>query len=574
MNFFNLSTSVKFQYLFIYLIASIYLVLISLQGFDLCDEGWVLSAFQQIYQAPESVSYYFLYYLNALIGGIFYYFFENGGILSFRLLNAALILAIFYVLQKIFESYLTPFLFVITVMFSFLISDFGAIILDHNHLSAFLILSAVLFIFKSKTEVELYKIIFAGFLIGLSFFARLPNLTMMILIVLFLIDYFYFRNFNILLKKIMFFFGGVAISILCMLLLMKLLNHDDIYIKNVSENVWHGAVDPNHNHSIGLMFKSYFNHWFGMLKFALITFLIIGSFATINHFFKSKIFLLLSYFIVFIIFLYFEFADDLLNFSTLLLIPLICSIFIDYKNREILILNTAALLIFIFFPWGSDEGAYNMGVTSLFLLVLLSSFHVYRSIKNVSFNKYRPFITLFTIVVFTFIPIRIYRIYHTAYFDFGPRTEKIYKINHLLANTYTTKKKSLIMNDLLNVLAKEIKPNEVVYIHESMPMLHFLTKTKPYLDNSWPWIYGPENFNQRLLNKEKESGFRPTIIRQKCQPIGGAWTTFDKNYDDTILPLSFSYNAKRTLYFKQFLHRNKYQVTWENELFQILKIKK
>lgn len=573
MKFHNLTLSVNFQYFIIYLLAAFYLYLVSLQGFDLCDEGWVLSAFQQIFIAPESVAYNFLYYLNVLIGGIFYHFIDNSGIFAFRLLNASLILITFFVMQKIFKSFLTPKIFAITVLFSFLITDFGAIVLDHNYLTSLLNITAVYYIFTSNHKVLDYKIIIAGFLVGLSFFARLPNLTMMILVVLFFIDYHYFRNFNLLIKKMACFFGGIFIAILFMFFVIQLLNHDEIFINNVYENVLHGATDPNHNHSLSSMFKTYMHQGFGMIKFALITFFIIGVFASINHYLKNKLLLILSYFLIFAIVVYFGLVDDLLNFSTLLLIPLFYSFYKDYKNREMMILNTSALLIFIFLPWGSDGGAYNLGITCLFLLVLLSTYHFVKSLKDENFAKHKPVLIMFSVFLLSFVPLRTYRIYHTAYFDFGPRHEKIFSINHPLADTYTTQVKSKIMNDLLLVLSKEIKPNEVVYMHESLPMLHFLTYTQPYLDNSWPWIYGPENFNKRLIIKEKQSDFRPTIVRQKCQPIGGKWTNFDKKYNDTISSLNFSYNPYRTKYFEDFLKRNHYQVTWENELFQILKCK-
>jgi hypothetical protein len=73
------------------------------------------------------------------------------------------------------------------------------------------------------------------------------------------------------------------------------------------------------------------------------------------------------------------------------------------------------------------------------------------------------------------------------------------------------------------------------------------------------------------MKKENSNDFRPTVIRQKCQPIGGKWTVYDQTYNDTISDLNFSYNSYRTKYFEAFLKRNAYHVIWENDLYQILK---
>ena len=41
----------------------LYGLLVGFQGFDLCDEGWTMTAYQQIFICPQSVEYNFLYYV-------------------------------------------------------------------------------------------------------------------------------------------------------------------------------------------------------------------------------------------------------------------------------------------------------------------------------------------------------------------------------------------------------------------------------------------------------------------------------------------------------------------------------
>ena len=48
----------------------LYGLLVGFQGFDLCDEGWTMTAYQQIFICPQSVEYNFLYYVTLLVGGL------------------------------------------------------------------------------------------------------------------------------------------------------------------------------------------------------------------------------------------------------------------------------------------------------------------------------------------------------------------------------------------------------------------------------------------------------------------------------------------------------------------------
>lgn len=74
----------------------LYGLLVGFQGFDLCDEGWTMTAYQQIFICPQSVEYNFLYYVTLLVGGLWEKLFGWGGYLSFRLLTVLVILCIFY----------------------------------------------------------------------------------------------------------------------------------------------------------------------------------------------------------------------------------------------------------------------------------------------------------------------------------------------------------------------------------------------------------------------------------------------------------------------------------------------
>ncbi|MCT4630519.1 hypothetical protein, partial [Winogradskyella sp.] len=81
-------------------------ILLSFQGFDVCDDGFVLTFYQQIFQNPESVEYNFLYWFSGFVGGVWHQLYEDGGILWFRILAIVVNTATLYISYKILKSYM------------------------------------------------------------------------------------------------------------------------------------------------------------------------------------------------------------------------------------------------------------------------------------------------------------------------------------------------------------------------------------------------------------------------------------------------------------------------------------
>jgi len=430
----NSKTSFNKQYVYILSLSFISLFVLSLQGFDLCDEGFILTSFQQIFNSPENISYQFLYYLNGLVGGIFYQLNPNGGILFFRFLNILLIMSTLIVILKCLNDYLNPKILSFSIVFSILVSDFGTIVLHPNYLSAFLIICAVFLINNSIHFNSNFKAFLAGLFLGLSFFARLPNVSLLALSTLYLINYFFDRNFLRLIKLMASFFFGNIIIILIMLLIMNQIDHLSIYIKSIEENLLFGAIETNHNHSASIMFKNYFYHGLNVIKFLVKLLLIIAPIYFFINYFKNshREVKLLGLIVVFLLFNYLAYVDDLLNFSSLLIIPIVISLLFENKNKPIVCLNLSALIIYFFMPIGSDGGAYNTGITSMWLIIFVGCIHLFNfykllKLENVDYHIYKfkinlkLILSIFVCVLMSFLPLRLIRIYDTAYFDFGQR---------------------------------------------------------------------------------------------------------------------------------------------------------
>ena len=89
----------------------VYCLLIGLQGFDMCDEGWEMTAFQQIFNEPSTIVYQFLYYNTLLIGGLWNSIF--GGQVSyygFRILASLFISGTALMIFLILRRYVSKFI--------------------------------------------------------------------------------------------------------------------------------------------------------------------------------------------------------------------------------------------------------------------------------------------------------------------------------------------------------------------------------------------------------------------------------------------------------------------------------
>ena len=60
-------------------------------GFEILDSGFHLTAYDNFFDAADSVSYNFMYYLTNLIGGTIMQVFPNIGIVGYRIVGALFI---------------------------------------------------------------------------------------------------------------------------------------------------------------------------------------------------------------------------------------------------------------------------------------------------------------------------------------------------------------------------------------------------------------------------------------------------------------------------------------------------
>ena len=187
----------------------------SMYGFNMQDEGWVLTAYQNIFSHPQDVSYNFLYYNSMLVGGVWEYLFGEYGLVAFRVLRIIVevlkALIVYFLLRRycnkwiIFAGYFLLLMRSTNIVYPYY---------DHNQLTSLLSLLAIFLLMKGfeNKEKAIPFISAGGMVIGLNIFTRLPNITLLSLFVTIALFYFLSRDKRRSWQLVIAFVGGVSLG--------------------------------------------------------------------------------------------------------------------------------------------------------------------------------------------------------------------------------------------------------------------------------------------------------------------------------------------------------------------------
>ena len=564
-----MQTATKLDYkktLFLTLLLTfIYELILSFQGFDLCDEGDALTFYQQVFKCPSSVEFLFTRYLGGVAGGVWNTVFGFGGIFSFRILTALVLVLTIYFTASSLKKIIHPLMIPVAASMVLLMNNYGIMVFFHNHLTALLAAIAVYFLLRGLNNNRPWSIFTAAMFCGINIFSRIPNIALLALGFLLFIDYFYIKNKQALGRNILMSMAGLVTGIGIVLLIMLLFGHARLFVDTVFHNLLANGTSGDGPHNFRGLLNAYLNNYQHIFIY-LSVFVFAGAFFPfIYRYYKHKwqkgiVIILYS----FIIIAFSLFAFDCEKYYAVILFPLILSCYADRKNKSIILLNAASLIVMFCMPLGSDVGVLNMGYFSVWLPTFTAVAHVYRFIRfkmQKNDGSYRLFFIVFYVL---FCVYGLYVVSRNAYYDRGTRWEKRYRADNDKFTVFTSKDKAQAMDVLLSELGKYVHKGDYLFCFESLPMIHYLTETKPYIGIAWVWGYDSDNFIRHLKNSAQTIPL-PVVVRQKCQPMGGYWTV--PYISPPGNPLATK--EKTLIFFEKFLEDNHYAIAWENDLFQI-----
>lgn len=564
----------------------LYYIAIMFQGFDVCDEGFALSSYQQIFNAPESIEYNMLFWLTTVLGGIWYNIFPDGGIISFRILGAITLISTMLITLKLLKNYLKTIYILIGILMVMVSKGIGVVNFSYNTLSGFMSVIIMFFLFKALIKQKPLFILLAGVFTGMITFASLPAFTIFALFLT--IPFYLFINKqlarNLILKNTIAYSLGILVGFAFIFSMMKYLGHLEIYKKAICMITRH-SVASDSNHNLMALFKKYIIDYIGVIKvgtvFTLGTFTLILSKQYLKKKLPKTIWLIISFIFYAIL------IKGSPIFSTYFL-SIVGTSFYAFNKKEtsqVRLIAFGALITAIFFPLGTDPGIHSIGHASIWICLpfffsltskiekieirfLTDQNNYYNALNQKSIKK------AVHIYLLAFFCIKFYLITNGAYFDPGTRFNKTATIYSPLAkHIHTTPERASIINLALNKIYKITKPGDYLMVYDKMPILHYLTQTKPYVYNPWVWAYDSHNFEQQLRRAELEIKELPIVLVQKFETIFKFFEPvqnyLDESAEDTYLNRVHSHKALNA-----FLKRNQYEVIWENNYYCIYRSKK
>lgn len=564
---FNSFSDAKFNIIFVSLIFLTCLVR-CFHGIDMTDSGWVLSGYQQIFEHPSSVESMFYIYDTLLIGGMWEKCFGFLGIIGYKILSALfitiLVTIVYVLLRKIVNKWLILFCSIL------LITTNRYLVFHYDVASAFFSLIIVYFIYQALIAKKEWLILIAGILLGISVFVRFPNISLAGLILILIPFYVETKNIILTLRLLLFAVGGFIVGFIFNVLLLVMLGHMDSMVHMCSITFsFLSTSDSTHN--LPEMLHTYKTSYVHVFKsMCLLTFIPFVCYFIDRYEVKKwiKVSLLLLFNIIFLLIVCKSYSITIIHALCCLVFSLV---FIQRDNYDIntIYLVVLSFLIMAFFPIGSDGGIYNVGINCLFLSFPLAIGLVWNNIvrHNSLCNKLSQ-ITVVCILTLLLLSTA-YRSMHNSYRDTGSILKKTEKINNAgIYTVYTNPEKAAALDSLLAHVSPYIKPETELLAYPSIPMVNYLTHTKPYLNGAWIGILNLATFEQNLWQAEENKQL-PIVVIAKAPDINwyvpnAKWLSISDCED-----WHPSIKEKNEL-LSSFLLRHSYEIIYNNELFQVL----
>lgn len=576
-------------------IVFLYTFLMTFQGLDLSDEGLNAVFYRNIYTNPETVQYTFMFWLTGVIGGAFDYLFPTAGIWGLRVLGAITLTGTCLLSYRLLRPYLDKGALRLGLLFSLLVIANNIRIFHYNYLCMLLYMLCALFLFRGLTRNKPWLIFLAGTMVALEALARIPsivNLGLVLAIFYYgiLYNYSWTRQF----KLAFIFAGGFVAGLIAMVLFMKVTNQYDNYIGAVKLVMEMGSGGASSHYGIGKLLKQFFVLYGSAIKHGLVIALpVIGAAMICNLVsyrpaYRKPLIQLLTLAMIagFAWLIWTDVINHLMMVFLLTDLAMLGALFIftTEKNKELKVLALMGLYIILTYPLGSSDGIYTVGLYTLWIAlpVAVDYFAKWQRLDSqwamqgreeswrfsllLKPEQFRVIGLIGTLLIF-FALLR--QAYYYPFFDWNARTRMTAQVdNSYMRGVFTTKERATAINELLNESKKYIHAGDAVLIYHSVPLLHYMTNTKPYLRNSMPWLYEGSFFANELNTTAEKTGQLPVIIRQLIKTVDDAamWPDPPAKFDENWSKI----NEKRDQALDQFIQKYQYREVWTNKIFSIL----
>ena len=442
-------------------------------GFEMADSGFHLTAYENIFEAPDCVSYNFMYYLTNVVGGTIMKLLPWIGVFGFRVVGALFIDVSIVLIFLCLRNDIPVFHLLIGAIL-IVVSYFCPYSFCNGILSCFLYVCFLLFLYKGVHNNKVSFILLGGFLAGVNIFTRLPNVLAIGVVVIILFHHFIEeRRVKLDWRFSVFFLFGAVLGILSVLLMIVLLNHWHSFYDslNILISKANGSHPSDKNYTIFNLIWIQIYFYLSAIVFICVFF----TFFYVNDRIKSRkwhtvLVVLGSFAIFYYVYLNMNFGKGYEPLWGLCFIGCLITI---KKNHRLSLVSSLALFMLLVEILGSG-GGNNHGSLPALLAAPIAS---YALLNRQNF--------IFVLVACLALFLKVIKQGNFA--DVGPLTDKNYSINAKECQFIrTTQERAEVINQSLDYLRSYLNRGDTLLVFDCSPMMNYLTHTRPAGGQTWP----------------------------------------------------------------------------------------
>lgn len=376
------------------------------------------------------------------------------------------------------------------------------------------------------------------------------------------------------------FLGGAALGLALGLTLMGALGHLDLFVASVRTYLGlslASSTDPSFTHGLPGLFWLFLKDHFYAICLAEGAVVLVGLIAFATARVRANLvryLLILAMSILFARLLYSRDAWKWVYPGLLYLALALPLLGIAKVTAEYRLLASIALVVLVVAPLGSDNGIRNAifgmwlaGPLALLSLLKASPITLSGSIDGrsltirVSGDQIR---VAGLLLCSTTVVLSLYTAWVYAYRDTARRLDMRYGVDHpMLRGVYTTERRAQAVGELLQQMATYVRPGDLLLAAGAIPLVHFVTETRPYAYNSWPELYVPSMFDAALKRALREQPYLPVVVRATVRTTDFEWPVAQSAAAASGQP------SERRITVERFLDEQGYHKAWENGSFEI-----
>lgn len=569
-------------------------------GFELCDSGFYLTFYDNIFSHPEAVQYNFMYYMNGLLGWLLLRL-SGGSLIGIRIAGALVNVGVAWMAWSLLKGRSRFFPMLCAVVLTGVCSWECTLTFNYDLATMLLASVSMLLLVKgidsarvvpegrSATGDRKFLFLVSGVVCGMNAFSRLPNfidILFVLVIPLSSISQPFSRG-NVRQMGVWLsgWFSGVAVVILFALAA----GHWEALVSSAASMFQAGGSERGESiHSLRHLLSSNVHIWTPIIvKAVIFGFVVSGAVYCIRRrvFGNATARLILGCMglVVVGVILYCVAMDSMYDAAVWLEDARVwlfavavggaaTALLLKGKGyRRLRLTALCGMFMVVLLPAGSDGAVYGPGPLVLGFLLPASLCSV-RDYAGARIGKGVVVAVTVALVAAYCIKLRD----GVAYFDAWPVAEmnspvKVPKAEGLL----TKPENARLYEDVFAELRRHVNPGDTLMVYGSGPMVNYLTGTLPALGCSWPEQFTPSQLRWWLDNSAPPR----YVMMLKFQTLGRlntcspdrfvAGSSFDDDCNE-LKPYVY-HTPEKSAVVSDFLHKNCYDLITDHPWFLLYK---